>query len=46
MGDREHWLTSTPKQQYPEINPAIRPYIGPNGDSSLLVHVHLKKDAL
>ena len=29
-------LTPNPK------NPPIRPYIGPNGDSSLLFHVHPK----
>ena len=26
----------------PETDPAIRPYIGPNGASSLLFHVHPK----
>ena len=27
----------------PKTNPAIRPYIGLNGDSILLFHVHPKK---
>ena len=39
-------MTPVPKQQYPYHYPAIRPYIGPHGDSSILFLFHPKKDAL
>ena len=33
---QEPWLTPVPKQPYPYHYPAIRPYIGLHGDSSIL----------
>ena len=43
MNDREPSLTPTPKQRIPKTNPATRCYIGPNCDSSILLHVHPKE---